>query len=65
MDRGKAISLNSLTRSHSDDIEQMLSAIRGDSESILWTAEMRAAVRGGKVMGTSLIDAATLEESTD
>jgi hypothetical protein len=65
MDRGKAISLNSLTLSHSDDIEQMLSAIRGNSESILWTAEMRAAVRGWKVMGTSLIDAATFEESAD
>jgi hypothetical protein len=65
MDRGKSISLNRLTRSHSDDIDQMLSAIRGNSDSILWTAEMRAAVRGGKVMGTSLIDAATFEESAD
>ena len=63
MDRGKAISLDSLTRSHSDGIERMLSAIRGDSDSILWTAQ--AGVRGGKVMGVSLIDAATLEESTD
>ena len=65
MDRGKVISLNSLTRSHSEDIDQMLSAIRGNSDSILWTAEMRAAVRGGKVMGVSLIDAAMLEESAD
>ena len=63
MDRGKAISLNGLTRSHSNDINEMLAAIRGNSESTLWTAEMRAAVRGGKVMGTSLIDAATLEET--
>jgi len=63
MDRGKAISLNGLTRSHSDDINEMLAAIRGNSGSALWTAEMRAAVRGGKVMGISLIDAATLEET--
>ena len=62
MDRGKAISLDGLTRSHSDDINEMLAAIRGNSGS-LWTAEMQAAVRGGKVMGTSLIDAATLEET--
>ena len=63
MGRGKAISLNGLTRSHSDDINEMLAAIRGNSGSILWTAEMRAAVRGGKVMGISLIDAATLDET--
>ena len=63
MDRGKSISLDGLTRSHSDDIDQMLSAIRGNSDSILWTAEMRAAVRGGKVMGTSLIDEATRAET--
>ena len=63
MDRGKAISLDGLTRSHSADIDKMLAAIRGTSESILWTAEMRAAVRGGKVMGISLINAATLEET--
>ena len=63
MDRGKAISLDGLTRSHSDDINEMLAAIRGNSGINLWTAEMRAAVRGGKVMGISLIDAATLEET--
>jgi hypothetical protein len=63
MDRGKEISLDGLTRSHSDDINEMLAAIRGDSGISLWTAEMRAAVRGGKVMGISLIDAATLEET--
>lgn len=63
MDRGKAISLNGLTRSHSEDINEMLAAIRGDSGSTLWTAEMRAAIRGGKVMGISLIDEATLAEA--
>ena len=63
MDRGKAISLNSLTRSHSDDISEMLAAIRGNSGSTLWTAEMRAAIRGGKVMGVSQIDESSLKET--
>ena len=63
MDRGKAISLNSLTRSHSEDINDMLAAIRGNSGSTLWTAEMRAAVRGGKVMGVSVIEAVSLSET--
>ena len=63
MDRGKEISLDGLTRSHSDDINEMLAAIRRNSGSTLWTPEMRAAVRGGKVMGTSLIDAARLDET--
>ena len=48
MDRGKVISLDGLLRSHSDDIEQMIAAIHGDPGSTLWTAEMRAATRGGK-----------------
>ena len=65
MDRGKAISLNSLTLSHGNEIDMMMAAIHGNPEAALWTAEMRAAVRGGKVMGTSLIDAATFEESAD
>jgi hypothetical protein len=65
MDRGKAIDLNSLTRSHCEDIDQMLAAIRGNPGSSLWTAEMRAAIRGGKVLGITRVDAATLEESTD
>ena len=66
MDRGKAINLNNLTRSHSEDIDQMLAAIRGNpGSSTLWTAEMRAAIRGGKVLGITRVDAATLEESTD
>jgi len=60
MDRGKSISLNGFTRSHSDDIDQMLSAIRGNSDSILWTAEMRPATRGGKCLVTP-----TLSDSTD
>jgi len=35
MDRGKAISLNDLTRSHCEDIDEMVGAIRGDTGSIL------------------------------
>ena len=64
MNRGKAISLSSLTRSHSDEIAQMLAAICGNAESPLWTAEMRAATRGGKPC-TLRVDAESLEESTE
>ena len=64
MDWEKAISLNSLTRSHCDEIDQMLAAIRGNPGSTLWTAEMRAATRGGKVLGITRVDAALLDEST-
>jgi len=48
MKRGKIISLNGLTRSHGDQIDQMLKGIRGSAT--LWTAEMRAATRGGKCL---------------
>jgi len=65
MNPRKAISLSSLTLNHRDEIGMMLAAIRGNAESPLWTAEMRAAIRGGKVLGITRVDAATLEESTD
>jgi len=62
MDRWKAINLNNLTRSHSEDIDQMLAAIRGNPGSCtLWTAEMRATIRGGKVMSISIVDASLTE----
>jgi hypothetical protein len=48
MERGKAISLNNLARSHSEEIDQMLSGITGSASSTLWTASMRPATRGGK-----------------
>ena len=48
MDRGKTISLNSLTLSHGAEIDMMQAAIHGSPESALWTAEMRPATRGGK-----------------
>jgi len=48
MERGKAIDLDSLTRSHCNEIDEMVAAIRGNPGSTLWTAEMRAATRGGK-----------------
>ena len=62
MNPRKAISLSSLTLSHRDEIDMMLAAIRGNAESPLWTAEMRAAIRGGKVMSISIVDA-SLEET--
>jgi hypothetical protein len=65
MDRRKVIGLNSLTRSHFDEIDQMLAGIRGNLGSTLWTAEMRAATRGGKPCGITRVDAASPTESTD
>ena len=65
MNRGKVISLSGLTRSHCDEIDQMLGAIRGNAGSTLWTAEMRAATRGGKVCSITRVDGASLAESTD
>jgi hypothetical protein len=63
MDRGKAISLNSLTLSHGNEIDMMVASIHGNPDRTLWTAQMRAAIRGGKVMGTSLIEESSLEET--
>ena len=63
MDRERAISLNSLALSHSDDIDEMLAAIGGNPGITLWTSEMRAAVRGGKPLGTTIIDASSLAET--
>jgi hypothetical protein len=65
MNRGKVISLNNLTRTHGDEIDQMLAGIRGNSGSTLWTAEMRAATRGGKPCGITRADAALPADGTD
>jgi hypothetical protein len=65
MNRGKVISLNSLARSHCDEIDQMLAGIRGNPGSTLWTAEMRAATRGGKPCGLTRVDAESPTDGTD
>jgi hypothetical protein len=44
----KPIALNSLSVSHSDEISRLLAGIRGDADATLWTADLRAATRGGK-----------------
>jgi len=61
MDRGKTISLTSLTLSHGDEIDMMQAAIHGTPEAPLWTAELRAATRGGKCA----LATPTLSDSTD
>ncbi len=38
------------------EVSTTVAAIRGDSGSILWTAKMRSAVRGGKPCGGNGID---------
>ncbi len=61
MDRGKAISLRVLSLSHGDEIDMMQAAIEGNPERPLWTAELRAATRGGKCA----LATPTLSDSTD
>ena len=61
MDRGKTICLTSLSLSHGDEIDMMQAAIHGNPESPLWTAELRAATRGGKCA----LATPTLSDSTD
>jgi hypothetical protein len=65
MNRGKVISLDRLTRSHCSEIDQMLAGIRGDEGSTLWTAELRAAMRGGKPCGLSRVKDMSAADSKD
>jgi hypothetical protein len=58
----KPIALNSLFINHSDEISRMLAGIRGDADATLWTADLRAATRGGKCQ---LIGVAIEEKATD
>ena len=61
MDRGKTISLRVLSLSHGDEIDMMQAAIHGNADAPLWTAELRAATRGGKcALATPM-----LSDSTD
>jgi hypothetical protein len=48
MSNPKPINLNGLSMNHSDEITRMLAGIHGDVDATLWTAQMRAAMRGGK-----------------
>jgi hypothetical protein len=65
MDRGKTISLNTLARSRWGEIDQMLAGIRGELGSTLWTAELRAATRGGKPCGMTKIDDTSTADGTN
>jgi hypothetical protein len=51
MDRSRVVDLNSLARSHSADLARMTDGIRGEAGVLLWTSELRTAVRGGKPLG--------------
>ena len=44
----QVIDLKVLAQAHSDEIDRMANAIRGDQGGALWTAEMPAITRGGK-----------------
>jgi hypothetical protein len=56
MKQAKNLSLGQLMRTHRGEIDRLASGIRGESDSVLWTANMRAAVRGGKPCGGNRID---------
>jgi len=65
MERVKAISLNNLARSHSEEIDQMLFGIIGSAAGTLWTAELRPANRGGKPCFITRIKEASPEDGTN
>jgi hypothetical protein len=56
MTHRKPISPKRLSLSHAREVDQMLEGIRGDGEEPLWTAAMRASIRGGKctLLGVSI-----------
>jgi hypothetical protein len=65
MKRTKAINLSDLTRTHSDEIDQMMVGISDESAHTLWTASMRPATRGGKCGFLRPEDEALLTDRAD
>jgi hypothetical protein len=56
MAQPKSISLKYLSELCAGEIEKLADAIRGATDTVLWTAKMRATVRGGKPCGGNRID---------
>jgi hypothetical protein len=56
MEQPRTINLNALAKNHSDEIGSMIAGIENPADSRLWTAQMRAAVRGGKPLGDPRIE---------
>jgi len=52
----KTLDLREFEANRSDGVSQMLAGIKGDVDSILWTAQMRSSVRGGKPLGGPRIE---------
>ena len=46
----RPINLKTLAQAHSSEIDRLEKAIRGDTDSALWTVEIRATTRGGKCL---------------
>jgi hypothetical protein len=44
----RKLNLRALVATRSHEVSQIVAGIKGDGASMLWTAEMRAATRGGK-----------------
>lgn len=58
MDKPCTINLSELAKHHSDEIGSMIAGIEHPTDSRLWTAQMRATVRGGKPLGDPRLEAA-------
>ena len=56
MERSRTIDLSALAKTHSDEIGSMLAGIENPAGSRLWTAQMRATLRGGKPLGDPRIE---------
>jgi hypothetical protein len=56
MNRGKVINLSGLTQTHRDEIDQLARGIHGKAGIPLWTAQLRAATRGGKPCMLTRVD---------
>jgi hypothetical protein len=58
MEQPRIVNLSELAKNHSDEIGAMIAGIEHPADSRLWTAQMRAPVRGGKPLGDSPIEEA-------
>jgi len=50
------IDVPELSRKHSEEIRSMVAGIDAPAESQVWTATMRASVRGGKPLGFNQVE---------
>ena len=56
MQKPKIISVAKLSHDHAEEIRAMAQGIDAPAQSQVWTATMRASIRGGKPCGLNQID---------